>query len=140
MRPWLALALTVGCASTPSAPPRVGVSDALVRWESEGAGGRAESRALARTPRRTTRIASSAPVRWVGGPRIDLELHRAPLGEALRFVAEAAGYGVVLGEGLERTVTVSLRRVPALEALAAIAEAHRVSLERVGRNVLVRSL
>ena len=68
------------------------------------------------------------------------ELHRAPLGEALRFVAEAAGYGVVLGEGLERTVTVSLRRVPALEALAAIAEAHRVSLERVGRNVFVRSL
>ena len=139
MRPWLALVLTVGCASTPSAPARVGVRSALVRWESEGAG-RAESRALARTPRRTTRIASSAPVRWVGGPRIDLELHRAPLGEALRFVAEAAGYGIVLGEGLERPVTVSLRRVPALEALAAIAEAHRVSLERVGRNVFVRSL
>lgn len=128
--------LLAGCASAPE-PVAVDVGGAIARWgavEPEAT----SSRVVAREA--STRRTRPSARRWTGGPRIDLELHRAPLAEALRFVAEQAGYGIVVGEGLERPITVSLRRVPALEALALIAAAHRVELERVGRNIVARPL
>lgn len=67
-----------------------------------------------------------------------MQLEDAPLASALRLLAEAAGVGVVVGEGIEEPVSVSLRGVRPLEAMEALAAAHGVELARVGRTVIAR--
>lgn len=72
------------------------------------------------------------------GPRVDVQLEGAPLASALRLLAEAADLGIVIGEGFEEPVSVSLRAVRPLEAMEALAAAHGVELSRVGRTVVAR--
>ncbi len=72
------------------------------------------------------------------GRRVDVDLRGASLASALAFLADAADVGLVIGEGVEGTVDVALRRVRPLEAMRALAEAHGVELVVVGRTVVAR--
>ena len=69
---------------------------------------------------------------------MDVSLHGAPLGSALRLLAEAADMGIVLGEGLTAPVDVELRRVRPMDAMLALARAHHVELTVRGRTVIAR--
>jgi len=72
------------------------------------------------------------------GPRVDVHLERARLSNALRMLCEAAGLGVVIGEGLDRPITVDLRRVRPVEAMRALSEAYDIDLRLIGRTVIAR--
>lgn len=56
--------------------------------------------------------------------RIDVKLRRADLQEALRFLAHAGGFNLVIGEGVAGEVTAELTRVTPYDALQVIARAH----------------
>jgi hypothetical protein len=88
---------------------------------------------------RTVRIEGEETPAWPSdGPRIDVRFEQAPLSSALRLLAEAASLGIVIGEGLDDRISVDLRRVRPIEAMHAIARAHRVELELVGGTVVAR--
>lgn len=56
--------------------------------------------------------------------RIDVKLRRADLQEALRFLAHAGGFNLVIGAGVAGEVTAELKRVTPYDALQVIARAH----------------
>jgi hypothetical protein len=72
------------------------------------------------------------------GPVVDARFERAPLASALRLLAESAGLGLVVGDGVEGEVSIDLRGVRPLIAMQVLADAHGVDLEVVGRTVIVR--
>lgn len=55
---------------------------------------------------------------------IDVDLNRAALGDALRFIADAGGFNMVLEGDPNTPVTLQLHRVDAFDALVTVAEAH----------------
>jgi type II secretory pathway component HofQ len=63
--------------------------------------------------------------------------HDAPLQEALRMLAEVADVDLVVSEPLSQPVTLELRQVDPLEAMEALAAAHRLRLARRGDLVVV---
>lgn len=73
-----------------------------------------------------TRIVAPEPPPPHAGSRrrIDVKLRRADLQEALRFLAHAGGFNLVIGEGVSGEVTAELRRVTPYDALQVIARAH----------------
>ena len=73
------------------------------------------------------------------GRRVDLELSRAPVAEAFRFLADAADVNVVLGDGVSGDVTLRLRRVTVREALRAVAATHDLQTEWRGNILWVTS-
>lgn len=67
---------------------------------------------------------------------IDVDLKAAALGDALRFIADAGGFNLVVeGEPLT-PITVKLRRVEAFDALLTVAEAHGLDV-RFERGIVV---
>jgi len=72
------------------------------------------------------------------GPRVDVRLEQAPLSNAFRLLADAADLSIVIGAGLERPITVDLRRVRPLDAMRVIAEAHDIDLRVVGQTLVAR--
>lgn len=97
------------------------------------------SRALAAPLSQPVRIgAPPAPARRRSGRRVDVDLHRADLAEALQFLADEARINLVLGEKISGEVSMSLRRVDPLEALEALASSRELSLERQGAVTIVR--
>ncbi len=73
-----------------------------------------------------TRIVTSEPPPPHAGTRrrIDVKLRHADLQEALRFLAHAGGFNLVIGEGVTGEVTAELKRVTPYDALQVIARAH----------------
>lgn len=137
----LAIALlSIGCASAP--PPEVAspgdLDGALAAWVArDDTGG--TSRALRRDdPRAPVRIARREAPPLPPGRPIDVRFDRAPLASALSLLAEQASLGLVVGEGVEGSVSASLTRVRPLAAMQALAEAHDVELTFVGRTVIAR--
>ncbi len=70
------------------------------------------------------------------GRRVDIEIHRADLGNALQLLANEARMNLVLGEGISGEVSLSLRRADPAEALQALAASRGLSLLPQG-NILV---
>lgn len=70
------------------------------------------------------------------GRRMDIEIHRADLGNALQFLANEARMNLVLGEGISGEVSLFLRRADPAEALQALAASRGLSLLHQG-NILV---
>lgn len=140
----LALALvTVGCGG---GLRTAGSRAAIEGWtEREGEDGRPESRRIdgegAPPPAAASRTLGAAASRGVvrRGSRIDVELSGAPLREAMRLLAEAAGMHLVIGADVEGTVEVTLRDVRPLDAIDAIARAHGVRFEVSGQTVIVHA-
>lgn len=80
------------------------------------------------------------PDSMAGGPRslghrVDLELSRAPVAEAFRFLADAANVNVVLGDGVDGQVTLRLRHVTVRDAIRAVAATRDLRTEWRG-NIL----
>jgi len=129
--------LLAGCAASAATPGPAPLGDAeLASWEETRTA--PSSQVLRRERLETTRVAPRRPPsRARRGRRVDLEVHRAPLTEAVRFLADAAGVNVVVGEGVHGEVTTRMRHVHPLDALEAIAQAHGAHLEWRGEILLV---
>lgn len=108
--------------------------------------------ALVTRESRTIRVERepTAPTDFDSGPRdgtrrirrgrqVDVSFREADLANALRFLASAGGIDLVLSGGLAGTVTVELRRVRALDAIVALAEAHGATVETHRGIVVVRA-
>lgn len=138
-----ALLFASGCAATaPRAEEPADLDGAIETWiGAEDASPPSSTLASRRDPRARSAPARDARAARAPIPRgrpIDVRLSGAPLASALALLAEAAGLGLVVGEGVEGTVSVDLRNVRPLDAMRAIAEAHGVELTFVGRTVIAR--
>ncbi len=137
--------LLVGCGASAPARTTTARSDmscAVAEWTA-GESTRPESVTLRREApvrrlQRTVRIQRPIQRFERRGPRIDVQLHRARLSNALRLLADAADLGIVIGEGLDSQITVDLRRVRPVEAMQALAQAYQVDLHVIGRTVIAR--
>jgi hypothetical protein len=69
--------------------------------------------------------------------RRDIELFDAPLDNALRLLADSGRFNLVIHDGLQGRVTVSLRNVEPYDALLVIARSHRLRVELDGNIVVV---
>lgn len=88
--------------------------------------------------RQPVRIARARAAPVPRGRVIDVRFEQAPLASALSLLADAANLGLVVGEGVDGSVSADLRRVRPWIAMQALAEAHEVELSRVGRTVIAR--
>lgn len=131
----LAVSLGLAACGAPkeAPPPEVpGRLDASIEaWNAEEEKARQPTRTVADAPpSETVRIAPPpAPKEPRSGKRVDVDLSGAPLGEALRFLADAAGKPIVLGRALDKPVSLHLRRADPLAALRALAATHGVVVE-----------
>lgn len=129
-----------GCAA-PSTPRTIDLGSAIAAWNGAESSDTASVVVRREPPRAPVRIASRPePFPAVRGRRVDARFHGAPLAHALRLLAEAADLGLVIGDGVEGTVSLDLRDVAPLTAMEAIAQAHGIELEIVGRTVIARRL
>ncbi|MCA9605739.1 MAG: hypothetical protein KC619_09100 [Myxococcales bacterium] len=132
-------ALLTGCAA--ATPPATSPRADLDAWTAREQDGAPASMTVQRTRFETVRLSAPPPAELPyarRGPRIDVHFVRARLSNALRFLADAADLGIVLGEGLDAEVTADLRRVRPVEAMHALAEAHHVELRIIGRTVIAQ--
>ncbi len=141
------LALLAGCAEpavAPTARPTspADLDGAVARWSTEQARTSTATRYERRTARERRReIRREArrrrrPRLPPRGRPMDVHFRHAPLANALTFLAEAAHLGLVIGEGVEGTVSVHLHHVRPVDAMRALAEANGVVLDFVGRTVV----
>ncbi len=133
----------VGCGSTaPIAAPTLHAEEASA-WDQQRAEHnspralRRRGTATSRQRQHVQRENRARPARGRGGP-VDVRFDRAELGNALRFLADAARLGLVIEEGVHGEVTLTLSRVRPLDALIALAEAHGARA-RLRDNVVVVS-
>lgn len=122
----LSSSLAVGCAAPANeAPPRVLPVPAPLAAAplEDGALAPAPSRTLLR--RETVLVGAAAPKPAPARPparkRVSLSLFRADLENALRFLADAGRFNLVVEAGLAGSVTTTLRDVDAFDALVTIA-------------------
>lgn len=73
------------------------------------------------------------------GHALRLNFHEVDLREALRQLAERAGLDLILGEGVQGRLTLSLSGLSHEQALALIARSRGLGLQREGRVLLVSS-
>src|SRR5581483_349534 len=71
------------------------------------------------------------------GRPIDLDLKDADIGNVCRLLADVGKVNIVLGDGVQGSVTLSMKRVPWDQALAAVIEAKGLRTEREGNVILV---
>lgn len=145
----VALALAAGCAPSLSRDAREerfdpSLDDALrAQTEREAAPGRESRwRSVEPDPERwsvRTLPERDEPRETLLGTRrfVNVRFARADLEDALRFLAEAGGFGLIADGELSGSVDADLRHVRPYEALVAIAEAHHAKVERKGRLVVV---
>ncbi len=70
--------------------------------------------------------------------RVDVSFRGASLANALSFLANAGGFGLVADSPLVGTVNADLRDVVPYQALVALAHAHGAQVQRRGSVVVVR--
>lgn len=78
-----------------------------------------------------------APERPRTRGRVDVSFHRADLENALRFLADAGRFNLVVESGLTGSVTAELAHVDAFDALVTIAHANGASVDYERGIVLV---
>lgn len=139
-----ALAMTTGCgATTEAVAPRTAsptpLTDTWVSAPRERVTAPA-SRTLAQQG--TILIGDPAPPPAPTRPRargrVEVSFHRADLENALRFLADAGKFNLVVESGLTGSVTAQLRGVDAYDALVTIAEANGAAVRYERGIVMVR--
>jgi hypothetical protein len=65
-------------------------------------------------------------------PRISVQFQDESIHDAIVLIASMSGMSIVIGEGVEGTVTLSLKEVPAREAIEAIAKTGGYVVVRTG--------
>jgi hypothetical protein len=140
--------LSASCATTSEPTPSkaasevsTGLDDAIARFEPQ-AQGRETLRLDAAPPRAlaTTHTIAASPraPRARSGRRVDVNLHHAPLENALGLLASECRLDFVSAGKLDTTVSLTLHRIDPCEALDVVAEAHGVELQRRGRIVIAK--
>jgi hypothetical protein len=89
-----------------------------------------------RTQRIGADLSPAAPARPSTHGKIDVDLKAAQLGDALRFIADAGGFNLVVQGEPASAVTVKLRQVDAYDALLTVAEAQGLEV-RFERGIVV---
>jgi hypothetical protein len=130
----------LGCTAhqRPAARAVLDLDSAITAWTSEDT---RPPTVVLRPITEPVRVAPREPRSPVPlGPRISAHFDAAPLASALRFLAEASDLGIVIGEGIEGSVSADLRDVRSVTAMQTLAEAHGVELSFVGRTVIARPM
>lgn len=86
-----------------------------------------------------TSLAIDAVPRPPRGPTVDISFKDADLGNALRLLADAGRFNLVIEEGVRGTVTLLLRGVEPFDALRVIASTKRATVRYENEIVLVRA-
>ena len=88
-------------------------------------------------PRFETRTIASddARLRYVGRP-IDLDVKGADIHDVCRLLADVGKVNIVLGDGVQGTVTLTMRHVPWDQVLDAVLAAKGLRVERDGNVIL----
>jgi type IV pilus assembly protein PilQ len=137
---WLAVGL-VACGGAAADEPRARPSGTdiapLPNWAAEGPGRAMPAVTVAPAPAPALALAPARALAPAHGRAIDLDVRSADIGEVCRFIADAAGVNIVLGDGVTGTVTVRLKHVPWDTALDAILRAKGYRAERDGNIVTV---
>ncbi len=136
---YAALFVATACAGPAASRAPTDIDRAIARWEASDPES-ASSVALRREtfPRASSAALREPPIAMPRGRVIDVRFEEASLAHALTMLADAANIGLVIGEGVEGTVSIDLRRVRPLDAMRALAEAHGVELALVGRTIVAR--
>ncbi|CAN5321790.1 hypothetical protein BH09MYX1_BH09MYX1_50990 [soil metagenome] len=89
-------------------------------------------------PRFQTRtIATDEPsLHYVGRP-IDLDVKGADIHDVCRLLADVGKINIVVGDGVQGTVTLSMRHVPWDQVLDSVIQAKGLRMEREGNVILV---
>lgn len=145
---WLLLACFVSCASSreaaqvpaatassPPAPTAECPEDTAPTPAPAVVLDTAPALASARFESRTIGDEDRGP-RW-RGRRIDLDLKDADIGNVCRFLADVGHVNIVLGDGVQGQVTMTMRHVPWDQAFDAIVQAKGLRAERDGNVILV---
>lgn len=145
---WVLCLVILGCSGARPPEPRhpVPIGGLPPREATGPEKAPSHARVLARLERRfeTVRITPPhEPDPLARGPRslghqVDLELARAPIGEAFRFLADAANVNLVMADGIDGQVTLRLRRVTVRDALRALAATQNLETELRGNILWVR--
>ena len=72
------------------------------------------------------------------GATVDLDLQRAELSDVLRLLTDVGHTNLVVGDNVEGTVTLRLKRVPWEAALCTIAAVHHLAVTVQDTIILVR--
>lgn len=141
------LPLVVACGARGASPTTPDVEDegaidiALRAQTAQRAPRVLESRRLRELEARWSpkTLGAPAPVERPLGrrERVTVRFAEAELGEALRLLADAGGFALVVDGELRGRVTADLRRVRPYSALISLAETHGARVERRGSIVLV---
>jgi type II secretory pathway component HofQ len=115
-------------AAPPSTPERTTQTEATVVEEQQ-------DQPIMRFESRTIGATTSAP-RYTGRP-IDLDLKDANIGNVCRLIADVGRVNIVLGDGVQGSVTMTIRRVPWDQALDAVIQAKGLRAEREGNVILL---
>lgn len=140
------LATACGAAGEQQPEPRRSRADVEDRWIGGEAPRVSRAAPTSASPPRSLkptepiRIGPAAPPPEPARPRrsarVSVNLREADLPNALRLLAEAGGFGLVIEGDLPGTVSIRLEDVDAFEALSALATAHGASA-RYERGVVV---
>ncbi|MFK7987496.1 MAG: hypothetical protein AB8I08_15860 [Sandaracinaceae bacterium] len=137
MRLMLLSLLLLGCVPPRASRPAVVTESALETWR-----GSARGTSVARVHTPVPIVRATPPrardLRLASGRRVDVDLHRAPLADALWLLAEAGGRSLVSEPDLGAHVSVRLRHVDPLRAMHALAEAHGVEVTAVSGVLIAR--
>lgn len=121
--------------SSPSPPPPRTTASADCTTESPAATEEAAPPPPSRFESRTIAVDDPRP-RWVGRP-IDVDLKDADIHNVCRLLADVGKTNIVLGDGVQGTVTLSMHRVPWDQVLDAVLQAKGLRMEREGNVILV---
>lgn len=137
------VALAANACATPSLPPPSSSDDAIARYDRPAPDAPASvtiagERADAPDRVASRRVAPDPPPRR-RSRRIDVHLHGATLMDALRFLAEAGGFGLVIDDALTTPVSLDLVRADPRGAFDALAQAHGVEVIWSGDVAIVRA-
>ncbi|MEM9070691.1 MAG: hypothetical protein AAGE52_19445 [Myxococcota bacterium] len=72
--------------------------------------------------------------------RVDVSFRRAPLSDALRFLADRAGINLVVEDNVQGEVSLQLRSIHPLDALEALAQAHGAQVSWRGNVAIVTQM
>ena len=71
-----------------------------------------------------------------GDTRVTLEVKDQPIEDVIKHIAEASGINIILGQGIDEKVTLTLKQVPWRVALDIVAEKAGCSLVQKAANVI----
>lgn len=140
MRAAHVLVLLCACAEAPPPAPAVATAPkpAAVTTDQDCPSADTAPPAEPPPPRFQTRTIASDDVRprYVGRP-IDLDVKGADIHDVCRLLADVGKINIILGDGVQGTVTLTMRHVPWDQVLDVVLAAKGLRVEREGNVILV---